>query len=147
MLNDTVIFLPLWILRRLQMPIGRKLGLAALFLIAITDLIFDVIRTLYTGGKVDNFHTIWGILEPTLAVIVSALPTYKALLGGARKERITRYQNLGHEGGVVWHINPSNNANETNGVQSIKSSTWALEAWPVSPLQRSTDAVETKDIV
>ena len=129
------------------MPIGQKLGLAALFLIAITDLIFDVFRTLYTGGEVNTFHTIWDILEPTIAVIVSSLPTYKALLGGARKERITPYQNLGRSGGVVWHINSSNNANETKDVESSKSSTRDLEAWPNYPLQRSTDAVKTTDIV
>ena len=147
MLNDTVIFLPLWMLRRLQMPIGRKLGLAALFLIAITDLIFDIFRTLYTGGGVNNFHTIWDILEPTLAVIVSSLPTYKALLAGAKKARNTRYQNLGHSRHVVWHIIFSDNANGTIGVELGKSSTRDLEAWPNYPLQCSTDAVKTTDIV
>ena len=44
----------IWMLRRLQMPMSRKLGLAALFLMAITDLIFDISRTVYTvdGGNV-----------------------------------------------------------------------------------------------
>ena len=105
MLNDAVIFLPLWMLPRLQMPMGRKLGLAALFLIAISDVIFDIIRTVSTGGEGNNYYTIWDILEPTIAVILSSLPTYKALLGSARQERNTRYQNLGHSGGVVRHIN------------------------------------------
>ena len=98
MLNDAVIFLPLWMLRRLQMPISQKLGLAALFLIAITDVIFDITRTAYTGGEI-AVDAIWDVLEATIAVIVSSLPTYKALLGGgAKKERNTRYQNLGHSG-------------------------------------------------
>ena len=68
-------------------------------------------------------------------------------MGGAKKERNTRYQNLGHSGGVVWHINSSNNANETNGVESSKSSTRVPEAWPNYPLRRSTDAVKTTGIV
>ena len=148
MLNDTVILLPLWMLRRLQMPIGRKLGLAALFLIAITDVIFDITRTVYTvhGGAV-ALDTIWDILEPTIAVIVSSLPTYKALLGGAKKERNTRYQNLGHSGGDVWHSKSSNNANQADSVELSKSSTRGLEALPDYGLERSTDAVRTRDIV
>lgn len=148
MLNDTVILLPLWMLRRLQMPIGRKLGLAALFLIAITDVIFDISRTVYTvhGGAV-ALDTIWDILEPTIAVIVSSLPTYKALLRSAKRERNTRYQNLGHSGGIVWHINSSINADGTNGVELGKSSTRVPEAWPNHLLQRPMDAVRTTDIV
>ena len=146
MLNDAVIFLPLWMLRRLQMPISQKLGLAALFLIAITDVIFDITRTAYTGGEI-AVDAIWDVLEATVAVIVSSLPTYKPLLGGAKRERNTRYQNLGHSGGVVWDINSSNNSNETNGVESSKSSTRVPEAWPNYPLRRSTDAVKTTGIV
>ena len=150
MLNDAVIFLPLWMLPQLQMPTGRKLGLAALFLIAITDVIFDIIRTVNTGGEVNKYYTIWDILEPTIAVILSSLPTYKALLGGAKKERNTRYQNLGHSRGVVWHINSSINASGTNGVELGKTSTRIPEipeAWPKHPLQRRMDAVSTTDIV
>ena len=147
MLNDAVILLPLWMLRRLQMPMGRKFGLAALFLIAITDLIFDILRTLYTGGGVNNFHTIWDILEPTIAVIVSSLPTYKALLGGAKKKRNTRYQNLGRSGGDVWHGKSCDNVNQANSVELSKSSTRDPEAWPDCGLKRSTDAVKTTDIV
>ena len=141
-------FLPLWILRRMQMPIGRKLGLAALFSIAITDVIVDITRTVYTvHGSAFDPYTVWDILEPTIAVIVSSLPTYKALLGGAKKERNTRYQNLGPSGGVVWHNKSSNNANETNGVELSKNSTRVPEAWPDYPLQRCTEAVKTTEVV
>ena len=152
MLKDAVIFLPLWMLPRLQMPIGRKLGLAALFLIAMSDVIFDVVRTVYTGGLVNSYYTIWDysiwdILEPTIAVIVSSLPIYKALLGGAKTARNTRYQHLGHSGRAVRYINSSNDANGTKGVRLGKRSTRVPEAWPNYPLQRSTDTVKTTDIV
>lgn len=127
---------------------GRKLGLAALFLIAITDVIFDITRTVYTvhGGAV-ALDTIWDILEPTIAVIVSALPIYKALLGGAKKKRNTRYQNLGHSGGDVWHSKSSNNANEANSIELSKTSGRGPEAWPDFALERTTDAVKITDIV
>ena len=147
MLNNAVIFLPLWMLPRLQMPRGRKLGLAALFSIAMSDVIFDVFRTIYSGEEVNNNHAIWAILEPTIAVILSSLPTYKALLGGAEKARSTRYQNLDRSERVVRHINSSNNANGTKGVELGKRSTRVPEAWPNHPLQHSTDAVKTTDIV
>ena len=147
MLNDAVILLPLWMLPRLQMPIGRKLGLAALFLIAMSDVIFDVFRTVYTGGEANNYYTIWDILEPPIAVILSSLPTYKALLGGAKKARTTRYQNLSHSGSVVWHINSSNNSNGTKGVELGNMFTRVPKTWPNYPLQRSTDTLKTTDIV
>ena len=134
-------------LPRLQMPIGRKLGLAALFLIAMSDVIFDVVRTVYSGGLVNNYYTIWNILEPTIAVIVSSLPTYKALLGGAKTARNTRYQHLGHSGRAVRYINSSNDANGTKGVELGKMCTRVPEAWPNYPLQRSTSTVETTNIV
>ena len=129
------------------MPIGRKLGLAALFSIAMSDVIFDVFRTVYTGGEVNNYYNIWDILEPTIAVIVSSLPTYKALLGGAKTARNTRYQHLDHSGRAVRYINSSNDANGTKGVELGKRSTRVPEAWPNYPLQRSIDTVKTTDIV
>ena len=147
MLNSAVIFLPLWMLPRLHMPIGQKLGLAALFSIAMSDVIFDVFRTVYTGGPVNRHFTVCDVLEPTIAVIVSSLPTYKALLGGANKARNTRYQNLVHNERVGWHINSSNNATATEGVELGKRSTRVAEAWPNYPLQCSTDTVKPMDIV
>lgn len=79
------------------MSMSRKVGLAAIFLIAITDVAFDITRTVYTlnGGAVAP-NTIWDILEPTIAVIVSSLPTYKALLGNTKtKRKGSSYQSLG----------------------------------------------------
>lgn len=131
------------------MPLSRKLGLAALFLIAITDVIFDITRTVYTvhGGAV-ALDTIWDILEPTIAVIVSSLPTYKALLGVTKKEKNTSYQNLGHSGGAPWYSKHSHNADEPNGVElSISSTQVPKETWTNYSLERSTDDVKTTDIV
>ena len=83
-------------LKRLQMPTRRKIGLAAIFLVATSDVIIDIIRTIYSinGGPV-AFNAIWDILEPSIAVIVSALPTYKAVLGSSRKQKGTlMYANM-----------------------------------------------------
>ena len=101
------------------MPRSRKLGLAALFLIAITDVIFDITRTVYTvnGGTV-ALDTIWDILEPTIAVIVSALPTYKALLGNPKKKKWSpSYENLKDSGGATRHDTHNDDVDPTAGLE------------------------------
>ena len=132
-------------LRRLQMSMSRKLGLAAVFLIAITDVVFDITRTVYTvnGGAV-ALDTIWDILEPTIAVIVSSLPTYKALLGIVKKPKSTSYQDLGHSGGTTWHSSHSHDTDALTGVElGIHPAQVSAETWtPFSP-DRPTDARDT----
>lgn len=113
-LSGTVIALPLFMLRELQMPTSRKVGLAALFSIAITDVIFDITRTVHTvNSGFGAFDKIWDILEPTIAVIISSLPTYKALL---RPTKNTSYQNLTHRGPVTWDSKRRHNAEESNDI-------------------------------
>lgn len=87
--------LPIWMLRKLQMRRSRKVGLAALFLIALIDVAFDIARTVYTvdGGAV-ALDTLWDILEPAIAVMISALLTYKALLGRSERKKSISYENL-----------------------------------------------------
>ena len=131
------------------MPMSRKLGLAALFLIAITDVVFDITRTVYTvhGGAV-ALDTIWDILEPTIAVIVSSLPTYKALLGATKKEKNTSYQNLGHNGDAPWNSKHSQNADGPNSVElSMSSAQVPKTTWTNYSLEGSTDAIKTTDVV
>lgn len=115
MLSGTVIALPLFMLRELQMPTSGKVGLVALFLIAITDVIFDITRTVYTvdSGFV-AYDKVWDILEPSIAVIISSLPTYKALL---RPTKNTSYQNLTHRCPLTWHSKRSHNAEESNDIE------------------------------
>ena len=98
---------------------SRKLGLAALFLIAITDVIFDITRTVYTVNReIVTLHTIWDIIEPTTAVIVSALPTYKALLGNSKKKKWTpSYRNLKDSGGATKHDTRNGDVDPTAGIE------------------------------
>ncbi|KAL8792373.1 MAG: hypothetical protein Q9195_005076, partial [Heterodermia aff. obscurata] len=118
----TIIALPLWMLRGLQMPTSRKLGLAALFLVAITDVIFDITRTFYTvhGGAV-ALDTIWDILEPTIALIISSLPTYKALLGSRTKSKNTSYQNLASGVAKKWSSTHRSEADQSQDIELNRS--------------------------
>ena len=80
--------LPIWMLKGMQMPASRKAGLAAIFSIAITDVVFDIVRTSFTvNGETEvSPWTVWDILEATVAVVVSALPSYRALFGNSKKK-------------------------------------------------------------
>ena len=124
------------------MSMSRKIGLAIIFLIAFVDVAFDITRTVYTnnGGTVIP-NTIWDILEPTVAVIVSSLPTYKALLGIAKKKKRTSYQKLGHIGVAEWPNNHNHNTDASNGVKLSKHSVRVLkETRTKYPLEQSGDA-------
>ena len=85
--------LPLYMLKRLQhIPPAQKIGLASLFSIATIVIICDVLRVIYgLGAGVVALATVWDILEPSIAVMISALPTYRALFTTARKRGRTSY--------------------------------------------------------
>ena len=87
--------LPLYMLKGLQIPKAQKITLAGMFCLVCIDIIFDILRTVYTvnGGAV-ALATIWDILEAEVAVIISCLPTYRALLKTARKRDASSYKNL-----------------------------------------------------
>ena len=73
--------LPIWMLKDLQIGVSQKGGLACIFLIATIGIIFDIIRiAIGDGGGALSLAALWNVLEPTIAVIVSTLPSYRALL-------------------------------------------------------------------
>ena len=131
------------------MPTSKKVGLAALFLIAITDVIFDITRTVYTVNiKAVALDTIWDILESTIAVIVSSLPTYKALLGPTKKRKNTWYQNLDHSGTVIVKSSPGHNAEESNDIELGNDSGKASkEGWENVSSEDSGGAADTTNVV
>lgn len=74
--------LPLAMLKTLQMRTTAKLGLAGVFCCAIITIAFDILRTVETltkGGDVGS-TTLWTNLESAIAVIVSCLPSFAALV-------------------------------------------------------------------
>lgn len=90
--------LPLWMLHGLKISKTRKIGLAALFSIAMTDVALDIVRTIFTLSI--NRHpnasgdTIWNVLEAVIAVVLSSLPTYKSLPGLAKQKKHSSYEDL-----------------------------------------------------
>lgn len=81
-------------LHTLQMRIGQKLGLAAIFLVALVDIAFDIFRTIYSLSGVAGLDIMGDILEATIAVIISCLPTYRALFSHPRPRKQTMNENF-----------------------------------------------------
>ena len=82
----TVMGLPMSMLRSLQLRTTAKIGLAGVFSCAFITIIFDVTRAIETvrnDGTVGS-TALWTNLESAVAVIVSCLPSFKALLGPRR---------------------------------------------------------------
>lgn len=87
-----VMAFPLYVLKGLQMQTRQKLGLASVFCLAILVVIFDILRTVFSaksarGGAVGASTALWDILEITIAVIVSCLPTYRTILAQKKKRK------------------------------------------------------------
>ena len=89
--------LPLWMIRGLKMRTKKRIGLACLFSLALIVIALDCFRIAFgDGGGIISLACLWDVLEPSIAVIVSALITYRALFPSAgksskRKPRVYEY--------------------------------------------------------
>lgn len=83
--------LPLYMVSKLQkVSIGQKLGMTLLFSVAFVTIVINILRTIksiqHPGFGVSVFYV---ILEVNLSVLISCVPTYRALFG--LKKRITSH--------------------------------------------------------
>ena len=69
--------LPLWMLKDLKIKPRQKVALAFVFSLATFIVALDILRTVEAAS--DN-QALFTVLEVNFAVIVSCLPTYRALL-------------------------------------------------------------------
>ncbi|KAH7116762.1 hypothetical protein B0J11DRAFT_100471 [Dendryphion nanum] len=74
--------------RLLTLEKMQKVGLIFVFCLVLIDIAFDIVRTVYALtmelSARTNLPAVWTICEPTIAVIVCALPTYKKFLSFKR---------------------------------------------------------------
>lgn len=83
----------------MKIPIAQKFGVAGIFSVACIDVTMDILRTVYTDQKLDaSLNIVWDLLEPSIAVIVCAIPTYRALFTNARKREAIRANSYKHLG-------------------------------------------------
>ena len=79
--------LPLWMLKDLKIKARQKIGLAFIFSLATFIVALDILRTVEAAS--DN-QALFTVLEINFAVIVSCLPTYRALLAIGQKRSTNR---------------------------------------------------------
>jgi hypothetical protein len=84
--------LPLFMLHQIRIRRSQKIGLAMLFCIVFVTIALDILRTVQSlpGGSFSG-SILYGILENAFTVIISCVPTYRALFGIERKAKANEY--------------------------------------------------------
>lgn len=79
-------------IHQLRLPRAQKVGLVFLFSMVLVTMALDILRSYESlnGGTFSN-SIVEAVLEATFAVIVSCLPTYRALVGLRRKVKGDSY--------------------------------------------------------
>lgn len=85
----TIMAFPLLKLRTLQIRRSQKFILATIFCLALLVIAIDLTRTVVSihGGAIGAQSALWGVLEPTIAVIVGCLPAYRTLFRRRKTSR------------------------------------------------------------
>ena len=80
-----IMVLPIGMLIKLKLSIHQRLALAGIFGIVLIDILFDILRTVFSvqqayDPSVAPLSTVFNLCEPAVAVIVCTLPSYRSLL-------------------------------------------------------------------
>ena len=78
--------MPFWMLKGLKITVAQKMALGFIFSLAIVCVVWDIVRVI---EAVNQNQALYTIIEINLVVIISCLPTYRALLG-MKKRRESR---------------------------------------------------------
>lgn len=145
--------LPLFMLKNLKMRISQKAGLACLFLIAIVVVILDIFRiALGDGDGSISLASLWDVLEPSIAVIISTLPTYRALFVSVNNPRASSYKTIKHsfKGGEEKRYGDTS-LELRSGISTLQSGVVSSEAPSTSNEERrqgpNNQARDTTDAV
>ena len=84
-----ILVLPIAEIRKMHMPLAKKISVAAVFALIVIDIIAGIVRSVVTmfaanGTSVTDIAyevaTICSVIEPAIAVLVCSLPPYRALV-------------------------------------------------------------------
>ena len=103
-----ILALPIVKIRKLHMPFGKKIAVAAVFALVIIDIMVSVARNVsavlatvgYPTDVSGSVDVIGGSIEPSIAVLVCSLPPYRALVFKLRSRRGDSYI-IEHDGARV----------------------------------------------
>ena len=79
--------LPLWMLKGLKISTPQKVALGFVFSLAIVCVALDIVRVIEAVAQNQALYT---IIEINFVVIISCLPTYRALLGMKKRQQSRR---------------------------------------------------------
>ena len=94
-----ILALPMVQIRKLHMPLGKKIAVAAVFALVIIDILMSLARNVSAvldalGHPTDasaEVSIICTVAEPAIAVLVCSLPPYRALIFKFRSRRSDSY--------------------------------------------------------
>ena len=98
-----ILALPLVFIRKIQTSRARKLSVAGIFALIIIDIICGILRNagalcaslnVTTTDTCISIGLVMDVCEPTIAVIVCALPAYRALLPSVANRSSRRYRQM-----------------------------------------------------
>ena len=98
-IGDLLIFaLPCAMLRKLHMGRADKLGLGFIFSLVLLIVLFDILRSVFTidtaATSFPDSNAVWALCEPTIAVMVCTLPSYRSVVGSKRPQAYSSYQDM-----------------------------------------------------
>jgi len=115
--------LPLWQIKGLKVSLRQKLGLVLVFSIATVCIVLDIIRTYQSLSLNIILYT---TLETNLVVIVSCLPTYRALLNIHQQRHPSRTTKYSRPPKVSWLKSVSSDPTRVKGDKGDNSDTTKL---------------------
>lgn len=129
--------LPFWMLKDLKITKYQKLGLAFIFSLAGFCVALDIARTVQAVAQNQALYT---ILEINFAVIISCLPTYRALLNISQQRTSYRPSKL-----FTWTTvenGPFSGDKEENGIALNSNAIHVTNGYIVSNEERGSYSVE-----
>ncbi|KAI9893464.1 MAG: hypothetical protein M1814_006761 [Vezdaea aestivalis] len=147
-------FLPMELLRKLRIPLQEKIGLAAIFSIAIFSMAFAITSAVVYFSQLatskqfafnkntnidPNWLVFWSVLECSTATLISSLPTFRLLLRSKPKNKNSPPQAHSKESYDADGLAKLKNGKRSNGGQtqgrgnqpgtSPDSSQYTLRKW------------------
>jgi hypothetical protein len=106
---NTVMIVPIAMLKPLLMKLSQKLELSIIFGLVTVNIVLTVLRTVYSVDlDFANFpdrNVVWCFLQVTLSVIVCALPCYRGTLMRTKNgwlKNFSRFGSRDSETGGFW---------------------------------------------
>ncbi|MCJ1247924.1 hypothetical protein MMC30_005139 [Trapelia coarctata] len=145
-----IMALPIWMIKDLKVSMRQKLGLVFVFSIATVIVVLEIIRTIESL----NLNIVLMVtLEINLAVIVSCLPTYRALLCLGQQRHPSRTTKYKKPPKVSWLRSissgptkvKSDNSDHSDTTQLTPESIYVTKGYKISSGKRDQFELKSMD--